>query len=304
MKFYETATYKKLKNKEKNNFPNKIIVHHCGGSDADPFLDTSHHTANMMESWHLSKGWEGLGYTFVIHKDGQVWRGRPEHRSGAHTIGQNSSSIGICLSGNFDATTPTIEQEESFKELYKYIAENNGNLPIHEHRDFAKKTCPGNNIEKGYFAKLAEKAISNTEEILDNDPKASVLIEKEANEPSASVEYFKPTVVKYEANMSLLKSKTEPSLPQKAFEYLVYSSKDPNKIGATGKAIGALLATYFITPLSEVFPQLANLDIVSGVQTALFYFGVAYGVFGILRKGYVELKSYLDKKKGELSILQ
>jgi len=172
MEFYETSTYKKLKGGPKNNFPAKYIVHHSGGTDANPLLDTSHHTAAMMESWHLSKGWDGLGYTFVIHKDGDVWRGRPEHRSGAHTVNHNSSSIGICLAGNFDATMPTKEQEEAFKELYRYLVGIYGRLPIHYHRDFAAKTCPGKKIPKDYFARLAENALAPKVEIPDNTPEA------------------------------------------------------------------------------------------------------------------------------------
>jgi hypothetical protein len=68
----ETKTYKKLKDWATNNKPEYLIVHHSGGTDAYPLADTSHHTAQIMESWHLSKGWDGLGYQYVIHKDGEV----------------------------------------------------------------------------------------------------------------------------------------------------------------------------------------------------------------------------------------
>jgi hypothetical protein len=181
MNFYETQTFKKLKNKERNNTPTKIIMHNSGGTDANPLLDTSHHTAQMMESWHLSKGWDGLGYTFVIHKDGKVWRGRPEHRSGAHTVNHNAQSIGICFAGNFDATLPTKEQEESFKELYKYLVNIYGKLPIKYHRDFATKTCPGKNITKDYFSKLADKALAPRVEIKDNTPEAEAFCKTESS---------------------------------------------------------------------------------------------------------------------------
>jgi N-acetylmuramoyl-L-alanine amidase len=180
MKFNETTTYKKLVKLPANNKVLKVIMHHSGGTDLNPLLDTSHHTAQMMESWHLSKGWDGLGYTFVIHKDGAIWAGRPEHRSGAHTVNQNAQSIGICLSGNFDATYPTKEQEEAFKELWRYLYDKYGPLPIYGHRDFARKTCPGNNIPEDYFAELAEKALRSKIEIQDNTPEAEAFIEMES----------------------------------------------------------------------------------------------------------------------------
>jgi len=157
----ETNTYKRLKDKKQDNFPEYLIIHHGGGTDTEPLLDTSHHTANIMESWHLSKGWEGLGYHLVIHEDGEVWKGRPEHYHGSHARGYNTKSIGICLSGNFDAKLPTDEQVEALRKLLLDLSEKYG-IPkenIVPHRKFANKTCYG--------------------KLLDDDWASSLLIEKE-----------------------------------------------------------------------------------------------------------------------------
>lgn len=182
MKYNDTKTYTKLKSRTASNFPEMIICHHSGGTDANPLADTSHHTAEMMESWHLSKGWDGLGYTYVVHKDGAIWRGRPEHVSGAHTVNYNSKSIGIVLAGNFDATYPTKEQEHAFMELYKDIITRHPHLTpytIRYHRDFAKKTCPGNNIKPDYFKNLAIKATTVEPEIKDDTKEALEFCKKE-----------------------------------------------------------------------------------------------------------------------------
>lgn len=120
-KINETETYKRLKNKPKDNKVEFIVIHHSGGIQADPNADTSHHTANGMEQQHLSMGWEGLGYQYVIHKNGDIWKGRPEHYHGAHVKEQNINwkSIGICLAGNFTVVgrKPTPEQENALKGL-------------------------------------------------------------------------------------------------------------------------------------------------------------------------------------------
>lgn len=150
----ETNTYKKLLNNKRTNNPTKIIVHHTGGTDKYPLADTSHHTAEIMESWHLSKGWDGLGYHFVIHKDGEVWRGRPEHIGGAHTVGHNSTSLGICLSGNFDATLPTKEQEASLKKLLLELTAKYKITEIVPHRKYANKTCYGMKLGDTWAADL------------------------------------------------------------------------------------------------------------------------------------------------------
>ncbi len=152
----ETKTYTKFKNSPKDNYPEFIVVHHSGGTDANPLEDTSHHTANIMESYHLSKGWEGLGYHYVIHKNGDVWKGRPEHYHAAHTVGYNNKSIGICLAGNFDATLPTKEQEKSLTTLLKEL-QVKYNIPsdkIVPHRTFANKSCYGNKLTNDWARNL------------------------------------------------------------------------------------------------------------------------------------------------------
>src|SRR3990167_3981322 len=121
----DTQTYKKLKDKLKDNFPQFLVIHHSGGTKLDPLADTSHHTAVIMEKGHISfpNFFEGLGYHYVIHKDGEIWRGRPEDYHGAHTKEQdmNTKSIAICLAGNFDATLPTKEQENALAGLVASI---------------------------------------------------------------------------------------------------------------------------------------------------------------------------------------
>lgn len=159
----ETKTYKKLKSKKQDNFPEMIILHHSGGTDANPLADTSSHTADMIEQWHMAKGWEGIGYTYVIEKDGTIAKGRPETYHGAHTVNYNSKSIGICMSGNFDATYPTKAQEESFKTLYKDISKRYKNLKVYPHRKFANKTCFGKKLKDDYGQKLADVSMIQPE---------------------------------------------------------------------------------------------------------------------------------------------
>jgi len=138
-----------------------LIIHHSGGTDLNPLEDTSHHTAQMMEAWHLAKGWDGLGYQYVIHKNGEVWKGRPEHRNGAHTVGYNEKSIGICLSGNFDATLPTKAQETALKGLITDI-KGRYNIPLEKivpHRNFATKSCYGKKLGDDWARKLLDEPV-------------------------------------------------------------------------------------------------------------------------------------------------
>jgi len=155
----ETNTYKRLKNSPQDNFPRWIIVHHTGGTDKYPLADTSHHTAEIIEQWHLSKGWDGIGYHFVIEKDGKIARGRPEHYHGAHTRGKNLSSIGIVLTGNFDAFLPTKAQQEALKEVLEYLVKKYriSKKKIVPHRKFARKTCYGRKLSDDWARKLLQE---------------------------------------------------------------------------------------------------------------------------------------------------
>src|SRR3990167_11059384 len=121
------------------NTPEYLIVHHTGGTKADPLADTSHHTYEIVDAYHKSLGWEGFGYHFFIDKGGALKAGRAENYHGAHTLGYNQKSIGICLAGNFDATLPTKEQEDALAVLLtelrkKYLIPRENIVP---HRKFA-----------------------------------------------------------------------------------------------------------------------------------------------------------------------
>lgn len=173
MQLNKTKTFIRMEYLPRTNFPEMLIGHHTGGTDANPLADTSHHTATMIEDWHVNgKGWDGIGYTFVIHKNGDIWQGRPMHRSGAHTVNYNSKSIGVCFSGNFDATYPTKEQENAFMQLYKdvILKEYPAITPdkIFPHRKFANKTCYGNHLKDDWLSNLAKKAIEIQPEIKDD----------------------------------------------------------------------------------------------------------------------------------------
>lgn len=161
----ETNTYKKFKDYTRDNFPEWIIVHHSGGTDAEPLLDTSNHTAQTMESYHLSLGWAGLGYQYVIHKNGDIWKGRPETYHGSHTVDYNFKSIGICLAGNFDATLPTQEQVNSLKTLMQDI-KTRYNIPLENivpHRKYANKTCYGKLLSDDWARNLLNNPQSTDE---------------------------------------------------------------------------------------------------------------------------------------------
>lgn len=139
-----------------------IIIHHFGGTDADPLADTSNQTFEVVNEYHRQK-WNFVsslgyycGYQYVIEKDGKITQARADTETGAHAIGHNDSSIGIALAGNFDLTMPTQAQIEALKPLinslrdkYNILLEN-----VVPHRKFANKTCFGRLLSDDWVIKL------------------------------------------------------------------------------------------------------------------------------------------------------
>jgi N-acetylmuramoyl-L-alanine amidase len=159
------------------NKPEYIIVHHTGGTDADPLADTSYHTLEIVDAYHKSLGWNGIGYNWFVEKTGLLRKGRDEKLTGAHTIGYNNKSIGICLAGNFDATFPTTKQIETLKKLLEDKSLEYGITidKIVPHRKFAKKTCYGVNLSDTWASDLLKNIdiptiVTPTEEITIEEP--------------------------------------------------------------------------------------------------------------------------------------
>lgn len=135
------------------NTPRKIIVHHSAADAPDPqFLS--------INEWHKERGFTlselgfYVGYHYVIEKDGSLKTARREDEIGCHTIGQNESSIGICLVGNFDVSMPTNAQIATLGDMLTSICARYrlDESEIYPHRTFAAKSCYGKKLSNHWAA--------------------------------------------------------------------------------------------------------------------------------------------------------
>lgn len=130
---------------------NSIIIHCSATPEGKDF------TVQDIDRWHRQRGWKCIGYHYVIYRDGSVHEGRPVEQIGAHTVGHNAESIGICYIGGVDAEgkpkdTRTPQQKEA---LAKLVAElrrkhNISGLHIYGHCEFAAKACPCFDVKKEF----------------------------------------------------------------------------------------------------------------------------------------------------------
>lgn len=121
---------------------NKIIVH-CSATPEGKNI-----TIDDIDRWHKQNGWKKVGYHYVIHLDGSIHKGRAEDEVGAHCVGHNSNSIGVCYIGGLckdgktSKDTRTDAQKQSLLELLQALKAKYPNATIHGHREFAAKDCP------------------------------------------------------------------------------------------------------------------------------------------------------------------
>lgn len=139
------------------------IVLHCS--------DSAFGNAAVIAKWHLERGWNGIGYHFVILNgwiasgvynsefNGHIETGRPldsdpfleKSEIGAHVKGYNVDSVGVCLIGKSGQFTD--EQMNSALRAVYMLENQFGEIDLFQHSDLdkAKPDCAG--IDVGIFNK-------------------------------------------------------------------------------------------------------------------------------------------------------
>jgi N-acetylmuramoyl-L-alanine amidase len=116
-----------------------LVIHHTGEDDVDL-------SAEQIHQLHIGFAWAGIGYHFVIRKDGTVERGRPEEYQGAHSPGANGFTLGVHVCGAFANQLPNDAQMQALTGLLADKCEQYGLDPlsmITGHRDWLATECPG-----------------------------------------------------------------------------------------------------------------------------------------------------------------
>ena len=125
-----------------------IVIHHSAGVTGG---------ADRFDELHRTKGWDELGYHFVIGNgtdtaDGQVEVGPRwvSQKHGAHCATPddyyNQHGIGVCLVGNFDLGPPDERQMRSLTRLLSFLCREFRISPefIYTHGGVTGETrCPG-----------------------------------------------------------------------------------------------------------------------------------------------------------------
>lgn len=123
----------------------KLIILHCADTpdypEGSPEFDRF--GASDIDAWHKERGWDCIGYHYVVRRTGVVEKGRAEDRMGAHCYGHNDGTLGVCYVGR---KSPTKAQWQAILRLSQDFKTRLGIDPgtWMGHYEFnPAKTCPG-----------------------------------------------------------------------------------------------------------------------------------------------------------------
>ncbi|HEY5889763.1 MAG TPA: N-acetylmuramoyl-L-alanine amidase [Acidimicrobiia bacterium] len=149
-----------------------VVIHHTAASNS--------YTADQVPGiilghclYHVNgRGWDDIGYNFLVDRFGGVWEGRTGSKSspvqGAHTAGFNSQTQGVAMMGNFDIAAPSTANIDGLRMIVNWLTgwhsiDPNGSVSLTAgsgavgfdpgevftsetivgHRDLGSTSCPG-----------------------------------------------------------------------------------------------------------------------------------------------------------------
>ncbi|SMD44566.1 Negative regulator of beta-lactamase expression [Aquiflexum balticum DSM 16537] len=124
-------------------------------------------SAEAFARYHVAtNNWPGLGYHFVIEKDGIMKWCNEIEKSTYHVGNSNRFSVGICLTGDFRTEKPTDLQWKSLNTLTKWLMRELSIEPenVFGHSEFsgyASKQCPCLDMDKIRLSLKEKKQPSN-----------------------------------------------------------------------------------------------------------------------------------------------
>ncbi|PCJ66553.1 MAG: hypothetical protein COA58_07170 [Bacteroidetes bacterium] len=140
------------------------VIHHSAGNNGDTnYLNT---VRNIYLLHTQSNGWDDIGYNFLIAPNGTIFSGRDaqnvadeDNIQGAHFCGKNGGTMGVCLLGNYNNVSPSLDMTSSLVsllswKLHKEDLETTDEFPhpnslsdhlptITMHRTGCSTQCPG-----------------------------------------------------------------------------------------------------------------------------------------------------------------
>ncbi len=121
----------------------KIVVHH----------PVANWTVQRTHDYHLGIQYNGIGYNYYVQKDGRAFYGRSgpdKEYQGAHAIGRNNDTIGVCAEGNFEVEKMQPLQYNKLVDVLVFLCKKHKltykDVVGHKELPGQSTACPGKNL--------------------------------------------------------------------------------------------------------------------------------------------------------------
>lgn len=144
-----------------------LLVIHCAATPANMDVGVSE-----IDRWHRERGFDRIGYHFVIRRNGVIEKGRDISEVGAHVQGFNKNSIGICMVGGVNSQKVpennfTSAQWLSLKTLVKKFQSEYPEIKVCGHNELAAKACPSFNVQSWLATDMSSAILDNISSVTD-----------------------------------------------------------------------------------------------------------------------------------------
>ncbi len=211
---------------------NYLAIHHTAGPDTQ--------TPEEIANYHINNnGWGGIGYHFLIAKDGTVFYVGDISTARANVANLNEQVLGICIIGNFtQGRVPSNEQLDSCHELCDFFINNYPDLvnvtswdKVRGHKELPGQstTCPGDNWPS-WRIQIVE-GVSSTPEIPSTPP---------SSDRGAQITEIYRTVLGRDPDMGGLQTYTNSPMSIDEILRAMVNSQEHQDLIRTGKDASAL----------------------------------------------------------------
>lgn len=119
---------------------NRMCIHHSAGPAPDGSLESSIRTVRAIQAFHQGpdRGWNDIGYAYVVDPMGRIFEGRGYQIWAAHSPGHNDEPS-VCMLGTYGGIRPS---ELIRTAIWELMDELGFTVPV-GHREWTLTTCPG-----------------------------------------------------------------------------------------------------------------------------------------------------------------
>ncbi|XP_053407394.1 peptidoglycan-recognition protein SC2-like [Mercenaria mercenaria] len=126
-----------------------VFIHHTAMSECFT-QDACANEMRIIQNLHMdTRGWDDIGYNFLIGEDGKAYEGRAWDRIGAHTRGWNDVAIAFSIMGDYSNKLPNGDALHAVKVMIECgvkLGKITPDYKMYGHRDVGQTECPGNSL--------------------------------------------------------------------------------------------------------------------------------------------------------------